>query len=224
MTTSSKTINGLKAIIIANGKIIDYDYIKSLLIDELSNNYVIACDGGLCHCHLLDISPNCIVGDLDSVPSEILASYKQIPLLQFPPEKDFSDLELAIAHANEEGASSIEILAALGGRLDHQFANIHVLANSSVSAVLRDETTFIQIIKATPNPTTLYKKDGNILTLLPLTSTAEGIVTEGLQYPLNNESLSVGYARGLSNLITDEYATISLKLGLLVAIQISEGE
>jgi len=213
-----------KTIILANGYISDYNYIKSLLSDAPDDRYMIACDGGLRHCHMLGICPNCIVGDLDSAPPELLANYKHVPLIKFPPEKDFSDLELAISHAIEIGACSIEILGALGGRIDHQLANIHVVAASPVPAVLRDENTFVKIIKSEFEPTIFYKNDGNILTLLPLTSTAEGIVTEGLKYPLKDESLPVGYARGLSNVITDDHAIVSLKSGILVAMQIVKGD
>lgn len=204
----------MKAAIVVNGDVSDYDFTRRLLE---ACDYVVACDGGLMHCHKMAVVPDCIVGDLDSV--QCLELYPDIPVLRFPAEKDQSDLELAIEHVCDEGAASLLILGGFGGRFDHQLANIHVLAqaaNRGVKAELRDAHTRICLINEYCR---LHKTDGNIVSLLPLTTSADGIVTEGLKYPLTNESLFAGFARGLSNLIINEYAEVSMKSGLLVVIQ-----
>jgi thiamine pyrophosphokinase len=70
-----------------------------------------------------------------------------------------------------------------------------------------------------PASATLSGAAGDLVTLLPLTERAQGITTEGLLYPLTNGSLRFGYARGVSNELTDTAATISLARGrLLVAL------
>jgi len=202
----------MKTAIFANGEIQDYGFIQ-----QLNYDYIIACDGGLRHCHRLNIMPNYIVGDLDSAPAEILEQYQNVPVLKFPPEKDFTDLELAITHARESGATSLEILGGFGGRFDHQLANVHVLAQAKLPALMRDKNIILQVVSDSCN---LHISDGVLISLIPLTSTVEGVTTEGLKYPLNEASLSVGFAIGVSNEIVGELASIRIKNGLLLVIQL----
>ena len=204
----------MKTAIFVNGEIQNYEFIR-----QLNYDYIIACDGGLRHCHRLHIMPNYIVGDLDSAPPEILKYYQNIPVLKFPSEKDFTDLELAIAHAREAGATSLEILGGFGGRFDHQLANVHVLAQAKLPAIMRDESTRLQVLS---DSCSLNVEDGVLVSLIPLTSTVEGVTSAGLKYTLNEASLSVGYAIGVSNEIVKESADIYLKKGMLLVIQIKE--
>jgi len=207
----------MKTIIIANGEIKDYDFARLILADC---DYLLACDGGLTHCHKLRVAPDYIIGDLDSAPKDLLDRYQHVPVLRFSCEKDQTDLELAVAFACEKGADDIVILGGLGGRFDHQLANAHVLAQAverGINAELCDEYTRVRLIKSSCR---LHKRDGILVTLVPLTTTVKGVVTEGLQYPLEDESLSIGFARGVSNQIVDEWAVVSIKSGLLFVIQI----
>ena len=211
--------NMLNVVVVANGIITDYDFIQQMIEDC---DYLVACDGGLKHLYKLGINPDFIVGDLDSASGDLLDLYRDIPLQKFSAEKDFTDLELALAHACNEGADSIVVLGGLGGRFDHQLANVHVLAQAverGVSAELCDENLRIRLIT---DYCRLQRQDGILVTLIPLSTTADGVVTEGLKYPLKDESLKVGFARGVSNQIVDEYAAVSLKKGLLVVIQMRE--
>jgi len=202
----------MKTAIFANGDIQDYEFIQ-----QLNYDYIIACDGGLRHCHRLNIMPNYIVGDLDSAPAEILKHYQNVPVLKFPSEKNFTDLELAIVHARESGATYLEILGGYGGRFDHQLANVHVLAKAGLPAVMRDENTCVQVIS---DSCSLHKSDGNLVSLIPLTTTVEHIFTNGLKYPLSGENLNVGFAIGVSNEIVGKCAEVRLGDGLLIVIQL----
>ena len=207
----------MKVVIVANGEIRDYDFAKLILADC---DYILACDGGLRHCYKLDVMPDYLVGDLDSAPSDVLDQYQDVPVMRFSSEKDQTDLELALALAYDKGADSLMILGGLGGRFDHQLANAHILAQAielGIKAELCDEYTIVRLID---NSCRLHKKDGILVTLIPLTTTVKGIVTEGLQYPLKDESLSIGFARGVSNQIIDEMAAVSIKSGLLFVIQV----
>ena len=209
----------MKVAIFANGEMCSESFARTVL----SNcDYVVACDGGLKYCHRLYVKPNCIVGDIDSADKSLLNKYQDVPVSRFPSEKDQTDLELAIAYACDIGATSIIVLGGLGKRFDHQLANAHVLAQAlkrGVIAQLRDQFTCVQLINSHCQ---LHKSDGSLVSLLPLTTTVDGIVTEGLQYPLRDESLSVGFARGVSNLITKELARVSLKNGMLLVVQTKE--
>ncbi|MCL2604588.1 MAG: thiamine diphosphokinase [Defluviitaleaceae bacterium] len=226
--------------IIANGTIENYAATRKRII---GSDYFIACDGGLRHFPLLGFTPDCIIGDFDSAPPELLADYRTrgVPVVSFPSEKDETDLELAVAHAialspGGEGFGgctplkaksvvataeplapcSIVIVGALGGRIDHALANLHVLAQcGNIPAEIWDESTSIRLIK---NHIKLFKNNYNTLSLIPLTSDVTGITTKGLYYPLQNGTLRAGETRGVSNQFTNETAEISVKNGLLLAV------
>lgn len=206
----------MRAIIVANGDLNDRDFYRLVLMD---GDYIFACDGGLSHCYRLDIMPHYIVGDMDSVDHGLLDHYPDVPVLRFSNEKDQTDLELAIAHACDMGVDSLVILGGLGGRLDHQLGNVHALSQAvkrNVRAELWDERTRVRLIN---DYCRLHKGDGILVTLIPLTTTVDGITTEGLKYHLKNESLTVGYARGVSNEILGDWAVVNVKSGLLLVIQ-----
>jgi len=204
----------MKTAIFANGEIQDYEFIQ-----QLNYDYIIACDGGLRHCHRLNIMPNYIIGDLDSVSVEILNDYQNVPVKKFPPEKDYTDLELAIIHARESGTTHLEILGGFGGRFDHQLANVHVLAQAKLPTIMRDENTYLQVID---DNCSLHRDDGILVSLIPLTTTVKRVLTKGLKYPLNGENMSVGFAIGVSNEIIGKQAEVCIEGGLLVVIQIRD--
>ncbi|MCL2189191.1 MAG: thiamine diphosphokinase [Defluviitaleaceae bacterium] len=206
----------MKIAIIANGEISNHAVTRQKLADA---DYLIACDGGLRHFPLLGIMPHCLIGDFDSAPRALREKYtaQGIPLVRFPAEKDETDLALAVAHALTLSPTYIYIVAALGGRFDHALANVHVLAQAGeIPAEIWDETTSIQLIR---KQRILPCENYRTLTLLPLTSEVTGIITKGLRYPLNNETLHAGEVRGVSNEFSAEEAEISIKSGMLLAIR-----
>ena len=211
----------IKAAIVVNGEINDYDFAKKVLEQCV---YIVACDGGLKHCHNMGITPNYIVGDFDSVTEDMLNEYKEIPKAQFPEDKDFTDMELALEHICDEveGVNQLVILGALGKRLDHQMANIfllHMTIRAGLYAELIDESAKVLMIDKSCE---LHKQDGDLVSLLPISPIVLDVVTKGLKYPLTNEDMLAGFARGMSNQIIDEIASVSFKEGKLLVIQTKE--
>jgi len=207
----------MNAVAFANGVINDYTSAKNIFCEYMPE-YVLACDGGLRHCLAMGITPHAIIGDMDSAPPDALAYYAHVPILTFPPEKDATDLELAMAHLYEKGAQTVLALGALGGRFDHQLAHLHVMAGArarGMDLLLQDETTRVQYVTT---HTTLHRHHGETVSLYPF-GLAEGIVTRGLLYPLCNEPLPPGVARGTSNQMTADTAEIALDRGAIVVVQ-----
>ena len=205
-----------KAAIVANGEIRDYGFTKKILAEC---DYVAACDGGLRHCDRMEIRPDCIVGDLDSASEDVLGRYFDVPVLRFPAEKDQTDLEIALEHVCGLNTKNIVILGGFGGRFDHQLANVHVMVQAlKQGAYVEMRDKGVKVL-AVDKHCRLHRADGDTVTLLPLNSTVSGIVTEGLKYPLKKESLSVGFARGVSNRIEEEWAEVSVCDGVLLVIQ-----
>jgi thiamine pyrophosphokinase len=137
---------------------------------------------------------------------------------RYPPEKDETDLELAIEAALEQGAASIQIVAALGDRLDHTLGNIYLLTQprlASLDVRLMDGEQEVFLIR---NETTLSGQPGQIVSLIPLMGPVPGVTTGQLAYPLRHETLYPDKTRGISNVMTAETATVSIDDGILLCI------
>jgi thiamine pyrophosphokinase len=138
-----------------------------------------------------------------------------------PTHKDETDLELALQYAASLESAEIVILGALGGRLDQTVANVMLLAMPSLQGrrvliVSGDEQTFLI---PPGEPFHLYGHAGDVVSLIPFGGDAHGIRTAGLEYPLRDESLYFGPARGVSNVMLGEQATVSLRAGRLLCVQ-----
>ena len=84
---------------------------------------LVAADSGLMAMEEAGIKPDWIVGDMDSLDDPArLNKYPAGMLLRFPPEKDFTDTELALNLLKDKGCDKIWIAGGGGGRLDHLFA------------------------------------------------------------------------------------------------------
>ncbi len=199
----------------------------NLIIDYLNKNkksLIIAVDKGLEALNSLNIIPHHIVGDLDSVNQEILKHYKgitQIEFHQYNSEKDYTDTEIALKLAIDLNVSSITIIGSTGTRIDHTLANIHILTyalDSKIPCYILDDNNKIYLIN---NSILLRKTDayGKYISLIPLTTSVEGLTLRGFKYPLDNYCLTIGKSLGVSNEIIKDIATIDLKSGTLIVIE-----
>ena len=206
-------------VIVANGEMKNMDYVR----DTLKNaDYIIACDGGLRHCDKASIIPDIIVGDMDSADSGLLKKYGHVSSERYASEKEQTDLEIALEHACKMNPEEIIIICALGGRFDHQLANIHVMIrplDAGINTLLCDENHRITLTK---NKYNLDAKYGKTVTLMPLTTSVKNIQTKGLKYPLKDEELIFGFSRGVSNEIVDVTASVSVGSGILIIIQVND--
>jgi len=183
---------------------------------------IIAVDGGARHALALGITPNVLIGDFDSLSEAEVRVFSDtgVHILRFPPAKDETDLELALAHAVRAGYRPIIIIGANGGRLDQAIGNISLLSapefiHSDVR--LDDGVTEAFFITAS---SFIQGTTGDTVSLLPWGNSVEGVSTEGLVYPLNKETLLPQRTRGISNQMLAETAKVSLKSGLILCIHI----
>ena len=192
--------------------------------------FVVAADGGARHAAALGLTVDLWVGDGDSVEPDGLARLAAagVEIRRVAVAKDESDTELAVLAAVERGADSVCIVGALGGpRFDHSLANVALLAHPALSgrrAVLLDGSARIALIRAPdadgrPVRHALPGVVGGLVTLLPFGAGAEGVTTEGLEYPLRDEPLAAGPARGLSNVRVERDASVVVRRGMLLVIE-----
>ena len=193
---------------------------------------VIAADGGLARARAIGMEPTLLVGDLDSLDPTLIAAAEASgpPIRRAPAAKDESDAELALLAAVSEGATRVTVLGAFGGpRLDHALANVWLLAHPALHGIdvaLLDARTRASLLSA-PGPggapvrRSLPGRPGAIVTLLPFGGDVSGVTTEGLRYPLRDEPLKVGPARGLSNVREGADAAVTVRRGRLLVIEIA---
>lgn len=182
---------------------------------------IIAADGGASTALALDHTPAIVVGDLDSLDQATRAELERAgsQIVQAPVEKDETDTELAIDVALKQGANRITLLGALGGtRFEHTIANLLLLtAYPDTPLELVDGNARGWLLRG-PGEARINGKEGDLLSLFPLQTSAEGVCTEGLYYPLHNEALRFGRPRGISNVLLGEQARVSLVEGLLMIV------
>jgi thiamine pyrophosphokinase len=191
---------------------------------------VVAADGGARHAGRLGVVIDAWVGDGDSLDAAGLAALEAsgVPIERSSPEKDESDTELAVRAALRRGAAGLSILGALGGaRIDHTLANIGLLAMAELighRVVLLDAGSRISLIRAPGPAGTAVRHDisgriGDLVSLLPMSPDVIGVTTVGLAYPLLDEPLPQGPARGLSNVRAANDAGVFVRKGHLLVVE-----
>ncbi len=210
----------MRTIIIGNGSIANYDIVR----EYFDGAYIIACDGGLRHCRAMMITPNVMVGDFDSALSSDIAFYEELGVLKtdYPRRKDMTDMEIALNMALEKDTDEIYIVGGLGTRFDHSLANVHILINTirqGVRTYLLDEHNIITLVE---DSIEIVGDIGQVISLIPLTTEVTGIESKNLEYPLYNRTMTIGSSLGISNVMTAEKASISVKSGILIVIMSKE--
>ena len=157
------------------------------------------------------------VGDFDSVSAETLAASSRVE--RHPAAKDASDFELAMAAALRLKPERILVVGGAGGRLDHLFGGLLLLANEAYAAVEVDAQLGGAAVHVVRRERVLAGVPGELVSLFAVHGAASGVVTEGLVYPLRSETLEPGSSRGLSNVFAASEVRISVDRGVLLAVR-----
>lgn len=184
---------------------------------------VVAADAGAALAARLGLKPDILVGDFDSIEPELRARYDrqsvEVRVFQHDTKQE-TDTELAVLAALEWQPRQIYIFGAMGGRLDHALANVMLLAHPALHATdarLIEENQELYIVRA-GRENIVSGNIGDRVTVIPVSGDAEGVRNAGFQYPLAGETLPMGYARGVSNVLTAREARIWLDKGELLVI------
>jgi thiamine pyrophosphokinase len=208
-----------QAIVFANGKM-EFPFTLASYIQ--TTPVIIAVDGGIHNCLSLGFQPNILIGDLDSIGVEELNIYLEngVDIIRYPTHKDETDLELALQHTIMLGINAVLILGGLGARWDMTIANILLISNpvyKDMNIKFLDGDQELFILNA-GDVSRILGQVGDTLSLIPLLGDVKGIQTHGLEYPLNNEILEFGTARGVSNVLNFEQVQVFFQEGLLCCV------
>ena len=213
----------MRAIIFANGDAPDRSTAARWTTKA---DLIIAADGGTRHALSLGVLPHGVIGDLDSLAEADRAQLDRsgVPLIIYPTHKDYTDLELALRYALEQHATEIVIFSALGGRWDQSLANIMLLTWPELAHVpthIIDRQLAIRVIR---DQTEITGRVGDGLSLIALQGDARGVTIAGCEYPLHNATLPFGATLGISNVLSETSARVSVAEGLVLALHTLQDE
>ncbi len=180
--------------------------------------FFIAADGGALLLESIGFLPDVIIGDFDSLTKAQYQRYEKLgaKIIKFPAEKGETDGELALQYCQERGFNNnIIIIGFAGGRLDQQLANIFLLEyafRNGMTAFIKEPGLEMGIIE---RGKIFFRKIGAGLSLIPLDEKVSGVTITGCKYSLEAGSLLRYKTRGISNIIEQEKAVITVENGLL---------
>ncbi len=192
----------MRAVILAGGPVVASDRLRSRVRGA---PLVIAADGGLRHAAALDLHPQTIVGDFDSVGDDELAAWPDVARERHPTDKDHLDLELALDVARDRGATRTLVVGALGGRVDQSLAAVLIAlrrGRDGEPIVLDSGDQEVRVLAAGQR-THLAAPVGTRFSLVTLPGGAAPATVSltGAAYDLERSPLPWGVGRGLSNAV-----------------------
>ena len=196
-------------------------YIFGAIPCEINNfskadtDLVIAADGGYASLKKLNVKPDLVVGDFDSLGE----APENENIIKHPVKKDDTDTLLAVKIGLEKGFKKFVIYGAIGGRLDHTIASLQTaafIAENGGRAFICDATHTVTAIK---NSSISFKrKESGIVSIFALSGIAKGVTVEGLLYELNDAELTPSFPIGVSNEFIDKESIVTVKDGMLTII------
>ena len=206
-----------RAVIFSNGDLADVSQVKKEL---KKSDLVIAANGGSKHCKTLGIVPDLVIGDLDSLDKKLKQEWerKNVAIISYPEDKNWTDTELALKQAIKQGYKEIVLAGFLGSRVDHVISNLLMMTD------LIDKVDKLMIIEGQQeiyvikDRVEIKGKQGDLVSLIPLLKDCQGVTTEGLKYQLQGSILKFGKSRGVSNVMLGKKAEIRVKKGKLLVV------
>ncbi len=182
-----------------------------------SSDYIICADGGYDIAYSAGFTPDLLIGDFDSISS--IPEYAN--KITLPVEKDVTDSLAAYNEGVKLGFKSFIMLGGTGGRFEHTFANISLMADASksdVTFVIVDETHIYRCI--TNSSINIKKRENQQISVFAYGGEAIGVTETGFHYSLSDDTLNpFNCALGISNDIISEFGEISVKSGTLIIIE-----
>jgi len=208
-----------KAVVALNGELKGSKEEYKKLIGEKDVLFV-AADGGALLLKSIGFLPDVIIGDFDSLTDLQCQYYKKMgaKIVKYPVKKDETDGELALQYCRERGLDNIIIIGFAGGRLDQQLANIFLLEyafRNGMTAFIKEPGLEMGIIE---KEKVFFQKIGAGLSLIPLDEKVSGVTITGCKYLLEAANLLRYKTRGISNIIEQEKAVITVEKGLLLYV------
>lgn len=200
----------MDALIIANGPLPPRRIVRELVA---SSEIIVCADGGANRARALHITPDIILGDLDSITSSTKKYFTNIPILRIG-DQHSTDLEKAITFCLRLSVTTANIVGALGERIDHATGSLGCFKKfrNEINLCCYDGHGILTLVD---RQLSLRTTKGQKLSLIPL-ERCTGITTRHLKYDLKNGTLELGIREGISNEATASRVSIAVKKGTLL--------
>ena len=189
-----------------------------ILKENINNSdYIICADGGYDYAVEADLIPDLLIGDFDSIK----AIPENVAKITLPVEKDVTDAVAAFNEGVKQGFASFVLFGGTGGRFEHTFANISLMANASKQNLSFEIIDEKHIFRAVTNSSIkIERKENQQISVFAYGNKAKGVIENGFHYPLQNYTLDpFDGAFGTSNDIVEEFGKISVEDGTLIIIE-----
>ena len=198
-----------KALLILNGKINDKLLLKKLV---MNNDLIIVTDGSYDKILKLDIVPNIVIGDLDSIKS----IPKNVRIIK-ETDQNKSDFEKALIWLKNNDYFEISIVGITGGRIDHLLINFVLIykyfQKFNLTIYTNDEIARI----LTPGKYSINGKKNDLFSIVALPK-VKNLIIKSAKYSINEKEFEIG-SQGLSNEFLTGKIEISFTSGLIVFIK-----
>ena len=207
----------MKALIVTGGNKPSEKLLKSHINDfEL----IIGADKGSEYLYDYGITPNIILGDFDSIDKEKLEIIEDnhVEVIKFPPEKDYTDTEIAIMEAMKRGADTIYLFGGIGTRIDHTLGNIGLLLTTKkkgASLIIIDDHNKIYLGS---NNMRLNGICGENISFHALSDIVKGFEIKGAKYNLDSYDMHLLDPRAICNEFIDRPIDIKYESGELLIV------
>jgi thiamine pyrophosphokinase len=206
------------AVILANG----FPPSHETLTRALGRSSLFVCsDGGANIAHDHGVTPDAIVGDLDSVSDGTMAHFRDVRVVR-DEDTEHTDTEKALEWVLAQGSfDMITLLGASAGRLDHILGHLSLLRryHDRVRIVLEDDTGRAWLGRGI---VPIEGRPGTVVSFFAVGAAAEGVTTDNLRYRLRDSRLEMGIQDSISNVVERAPASIRIARGELLVIVLTK--
>jgi thiamine pyrophosphokinase len=178
-------------------------------------DFIICADGGSDKIDHLNITPDVIIGDFDSISKKALDKFKDCKIVPRD-NQNSTDMEKALTYAVKLKPAKILVFGAVGDRIDHTLTNLNMLKKFHQYAQIELITNKSKLFFIN-KPIELNEPAGTTISLVP-EGLVKAVTLTGFLYPLNKDDLEFGGRDGQSNVTNSETQIIDFKKGELFII------
>ena len=204
-----------KCIILANGFPPRKNTVKYL--QDKGYKTLLCADGGANSAKTLDLIPEYIIGDLDSIRPDVYKFYSdKSDIIKINRQND-TDIEKCLKFVIKKKYDEVVLLGATGDRLDHSFCNLGIVLKyfSKIKMMIIHQRSLLTaytgniILSTIPN---------EIISLYGIDSRTR-VKSYGLKYPLKNITLPFGQKESTSNIAVNNKVQLQIKGGIIFVIR-----
>jgi thiamine pyrophosphokinase len=178
--------------------------------------FTVAADSGFDLARRLNIVPDLLVGDFDSLePSQELKDFPQERIRRYSRDKDETDAELGLCALWDQGIDRVVMAGGGGGRIDHLLALVALFEREKAPTLWYTSKELIQVVEGNQDITDCR---GRTVSFFPLGGAVSGMSSRGLKWPLDGLEWKRGDL-GVSNVFSEDRCRVSVKKGRLLMVQ-----